>query len=212
VKRREFIAALGGASAWPLAAHAQKPAMPVIGFLQSSAPDMNSDYLRAFRQGLKEAGFVEGESVVIAYRWAEDEADRLPALATELVRRPVAVIGKNELVPASRRGVAKRLTFQGAFKVAILARLLKIGLPPTRAWAITMVFTELGSVSGAQSDRFPGQLFKYNETYLSAADDGVGRVTQGPPFGLLASGTVTICINLNKIYAGLEAALRQESS
>jgi hypothetical protein len=138
----------------------------------------------------------------------------LNSLNTLFARKQIW-FGKHELVPASRRGIAKRLTFQGAFKVAILARLLKIGLPPTRAWSITMAFTESGSVSvsgGAHSDRLPGHLFKHHDTFLSAADDEVGQVTQGPPLSLLASGTVTICINLNKIYAGLEVALRQESS
>ena len=92
MRRREFIRLLGGTAAtWPLAARAQ-PAMPRIGFLHPASPDGNADRVRAFRQGLKETGFIDGESVAIEYRWADNQAGRLPALATELVRQPVAVI------------------------------------------------------------------------------------------------------------------------
>src|SRR5262245_15968304 len=91
IGRRELLAALGGAAAWPLAARAQQP-MPVIGLLDIRSPEAMTDRLRAFRQGLKDAGFVEGENVAIEYRWAEGQYDRLPALAAELDRRKVAVI------------------------------------------------------------------------------------------------------------------------
>jgi putative ABC transport system substrate-binding protein len=107
MRRRELLAVLGvAAAAWPPASRAQQPGMPVIGFLHSASPDMQMDRLRAFRQGLKDTGYVEGENLAILYRWAENQIDRLPELAAELVRRQVAVIAAIGAAPS----VAKAAT------------------------------------------------------------------------------------------------------
>jgi putative ABC transport system substrate-binding protein len=115
MRRREFITLLGATSAFPFSVGAQQPAMPVIGFFHSASPETRRDQVVAFRQGLKDAGFVEGENVAIEYRWAGDQYDRLPDLAADLVRRRVAVIAATGNIATALAAKARTTTIPIVF-------------------------------------------------------------------------------------------------
>jgi len=182
MRRREFITLLGGAAAaLPVGAWAQQAAMPVVGFLNNSSPDATTDRLRAFRQGLKDTGYVEGENVAVEYRWAENQIDRLPALAADLARRRVAVLA-----------TFGNATAQAAKPVATMVPVVfGVGQDPVRLGLVASLARPGGNMTGIN--------FLSNE--LTAKRLELLRV--------LVPGAVKVAVLVDPTVPPTEAALRE---
>jgi ABC-type uncharacterized transport system substrate-binding protein len=159
VRRREFITLVGSVAAWPLAVHAQQAAMPAIGFLSSLPLDAITDRLRGFRQGLKHTGYVEGENVAIVYRFAENQDERLPTLAAELVSRRVAVIATLD----------QPSTFAATAATTTIPIVFNVGDDPVRLGLVTSLARPGGNITSLNlSHLFRREVFAHTMAQNSA--------------------------------------------
>jgi putative tryptophan/tyrosine transport system substrate-binding protein len=204
--RREFITLIGGAAVgWPLTARAQQPAMPVIGFLNSEARDLYEQFVRAFHQGLKEAGFVEGRNVVVEYRWAEGNYERLPALADELARRQVAVIVANPpcVLPAKAASATIPIVFTTSLDPVAAGIVRSLSRPGGNLTGITSLNVEIE----------PKRLELLHElvptaTIIAALVNPAGPNAETQSASLQAASR-TLGVQLHLLHASTEAELDQ---
>jgi putative tryptophan/tyrosine transport system substrate-binding protein len=206
VKRREFFTLLGGAAAgWPLAARAQQPAMPVIGFLNSESRNLYEQFVRAFHGGLNEVGFVEGRNVVMEYRWAEEKYERLPAFAEELARRQVAVIVANppSVLPAKAASATVPIVFTTS-------------LDPVAAGIVASLSRPGGNLTGITSlnvEMEPKRLELLHElvptaTVIAALVNPAGPNAETQSSSLQAASRI-LGVQLHVLHASTEAELDQ---
>jgi putative ABC transport system substrate-binding protein len=202
MSRREFITLLGGAAvAWPLSARAQQSTMPVIGYLGSESPDAFAGRLRAFRQGLSEAGYVEGKNLAVEYRWAENQYDRFPALLADLVRREVTVIvavtGTPPVFAAKAATTTIPIVFVTAADPVALGLVASLNRPGGNLTGVNSMNVELGAKRlGLLHELVPGAApfaLLVNPNYPAAAsvitDVRAAAATVGRPIEVLTAGT-----------------------
>jgi putative ABC transport system substrate-binding protein len=203
MRRREFMAFLGGAAAWPLAARAQQTAMPVIGFLNGGSPGGFAPMVNAFRQGLKETGYVEGQNVAIEYRWANDQYDRVAALTDDLVRRRVSVIAANS--PAHLAAKASTSTIPIVFTT---------GGDPVQLGLVASLRRPGGNVTGATqlgAELAPKRVELAHQLLPTATFIGL-LVNPRSPFADTVTrdsqeAAATLGLQLNVLHASTEAQL-----